>query len=79
MILTDWTGDLNRLLGRIRNSAIILVLTPACPPALKSAGVPVSPRMVITAGNLASQPAPLVLRPRSRSGKLCRTWSLKYL
>jgi hypothetical protein len=32
--------------------------------ALESAGVPVSPRMVITAGNLASQLAPLALRPR---------------
>jgi hypothetical protein len=32
--------------------------------ALESAGVPVSPRMVNTAGNLASQLAQLVLRPR---------------
>ena len=32
--------------------------------ALESAGVPVSPRMVNTAGNLASQLAPLALRPR---------------
>ncbi|MBM2805046.1 MAG: outer rane lipoprotein [Deltaproteobacteria bacterium] len=31
---------------------------------LESAGVPVSPRMVITAGNLASQLAPLALRRR---------------
>ena len=31
---------------------------------LESAGVPVSPRMVITAGNLASQLAPLALRSR---------------
>jgi uncharacterized protein DUF2459 len=32
--------------------------------ALESAGVAVSPRMVITVGNLASQLAPLALRPR---------------
>ncbi len=34
------------------------------PHSLESAGFPISPRMVITAGNLASQLAPLALRPR---------------